>query len=47
MVVDEDRGHLLIVTLVGPGATERLRAATIAVAGQVLSYHQGAVTEAS
>ena len=35
MVVDEDQGYLLGVTLVGPGATELLHAATIAVAGQV------------
>lgn len=35
MVVDEDRGHLLGVTLVGPGVTEMLHSATIAVAGQV------------
>lgn len=35
MVVDADRGHLLGVTLVGPGVTEMLHAATIAVAGQV------------
>jgi dihydrolipoamide dehydrogenase len=35
MLVDEDHGYLLGVTLVGPGATELLHAATIAVAGQV------------
>ncbi|OBG38757.1 NAD(P)/FAD-dependent oxidoreductase [Mycobacterium sp. E3198] len=35
MVVDVDRGHLLGVTLVGPGVTEMLHSATIAVAGQV------------
>ncbi|OBJ49827.1 NAD(P)/FAD-dependent oxidoreductase [Mycobacterium sp. 1423905.2] len=35
MVVDVDRGHLLGLTLVGPGVTELLHAATIAVAGQV------------
>ncbi|BBY24413.1 dihydrolipoyl dehydrogenase family protein [Mycobacterium stomatepiae] len=35
MVVDEDQRHLLGVTLVGPGATEMLHSATIAVAGQV------------
>ncbi len=35
MVVDSDRGHLLGVTLVGPGITELLHSATIAVAGQV------------
>jgi pyruvate/2-oxoglutarate dehydrogenase complex dihydrolipoamide dehydrogenase (E3) component len=35
MVVDEDRGHLLGVTRVGPGVTEMLHSATIAVAGQV------------
>lgn len=35
MVVDVDNGHVLGVTLVGPGVTEMLHAATIAVAGQV------------
>jgi pyruvate/2-oxoglutarate dehydrogenase complex dihydrolipoamide dehydrogenase (E3) component len=35
MVVDVVRGHLLGVTLVGPGVTEMLHSATIAVAGQV------------
>lgn len=35
MVVDVDQGHLLGVTLVGPGVTELLHSATIAVAGQV------------
>lgn len=35
MVVDEDQRYLLGVTLVGPGATEMLHSATIAVAGQV------------
>lgn len=35
MVVDVDRGHLLGVTMVGPGVTELLHSATIAVAGQV------------
>ena len=35
MVVDLDRQHLLGVTLVGPGVTEMLHSATIAVAGQV------------
>ena len=35
MVVDLDRGHLLGVTLVGPGVTELLHSATVAVAGQV------------
>ena len=35
MVVDVDRGHLLGMTLVGPGVTELLHSATIAVAGQV------------
>ncbi|ORW96521.1 pyridine nucleotide-disulfide oxidoreductase [Mycobacterium sp. IEC1808] len=35
MVVDADRGHLLGVTLVGPGVTEMLHSATIAVAGEV------------
>jgi pyruvate/2-oxoglutarate dehydrogenase complex dihydrolipoamide dehydrogenase (E3) component len=34
-VVDLDRGHLLGMTLVGPGVTELLHSATIAVAGQV------------
>lgn len=35
MVVDVDRGHLLGVTMVGPGAAELLHSATVAVAGQV------------
>ncbi len=35
MVVDVDRGHLLSVTMVGPGAAELLHSATVAVAGQV------------
>ncbi|OBH31018.1 pyridine nucleotide-disulfide oxidoreductase [Mycobacterium sp. E342] len=35
MVVDLDRERLLGVTLVGPGVTEMLHSATIAVAGQV------------
>ena len=35
MVVDVDRGHPLGVTLVGPGVTEMLHSATIAVAGRV------------
>lgn len=35
MVVDADGGRLLGVTLVGPGVTEMLHSATIAVAGQV------------
>jgi pyruvate/2-oxoglutarate dehydrogenase complex dihydrolipoamide dehydrogenase (E3) component len=35
MVVDQDGGHLLGVTLIGPGVTEMLHSATIAVAGQV------------
>jgi pyruvate/2-oxoglutarate dehydrogenase complex dihydrolipoamide dehydrogenase (E3) component len=35
MVVDADRGHLLGVTLVGPGVAEMLHSATVAVAGQV------------
>ncbi|ORB73669.1 dihydrolipoyl dehydrogenase family protein [Mycobacterium scrofulaceum] len=35
MVVDLDREHLLGVTLVGPGVTEMLHSATIAVAGEV------------
>lgn len=35
MVVDLDSGHLLGVTMVGPGVTELLHSATIAVAGQV------------
>jgi len=34
-VVDLDQGYLLGVTLVGPGVTELLHSATIAVAGQV------------
>lgn len=35
MVVDLDRGHLLGVTFVGPGVSELVTSATIAVAGQV------------
>lgn len=35
MVVDVDTRHVLGVTMVGPGVTELLHAATIAVAGQV------------
>jgi len=35
MVVDVDRGHLLGVTFVGPGSSELLHSATVAVAGQV------------
>jgi pyruvate/2-oxoglutarate dehydrogenase complex dihydrolipoamide dehydrogenase (E3) component len=35
MVVDADRDHLLGVTFVGPGVSELLHSATIAVAGQV------------
>lgn len=35
MVVGVDKGHLLGVTLVGPGVTELLHAATVAVAGRV------------
>lgn len=35
MVVDLDRGNLLGITFVGPGVTELLHSATIAVAGQV------------
>jgi pyruvate/2-oxoglutarate dehydrogenase complex dihydrolipoamide dehydrogenase (E3) component len=35
MVVDLDRGHLLGMTFVGPGVSELLHSATIAVAGQV------------
>jgi pyruvate/2-oxoglutarate dehydrogenase complex dihydrolipoamide dehydrogenase (E3) component len=35
MVVDEDQRYPLGVTLVGPGVTEMLHSATIAVAGQV------------
>lgn len=35
MVVDEDRGCLLGMSLVGPGVAEMLHSATIAVAGQV------------
>lgn len=35
MVVDVDHGHLLGVTMVGPGVSELLHSATIAVAGRV------------
>jgi pyruvate/2-oxoglutarate dehydrogenase complex dihydrolipoamide dehydrogenase (E3) component len=35
MVVDLDRGHLLGVTFVGPGVSELLHSATIAVAGEI------------
>ncbi|MGB8791641.1 MAG: NAD(P)/FAD-dependent oxidoreductase, partial [Mycobacterium sp.] len=35
MVVDVDRGYLLGVTMVGPGVSELLHSATIAVAGRV------------
>ena len=35
MVVDQDRGHLLGLTMVGPGVTEMLHSATIAIAGEV------------
>lgn len=35
MVVDADRGYLLGVTFVGPGVSELLHSATVAVAGQV------------
>jgi pyruvate/2-oxoglutarate dehydrogenase complex dihydrolipoamide dehydrogenase (E3) component len=35
MVVDRDHGHVLGVTFVGPGVSELLHSATIAVAGQV------------
>ncbi|HEY2264274.1 MAG TPA: FAD-dependent oxidoreductase [Streptosporangiaceae bacterium] len=35
MVVDEDHGYVLGVTLIGPGVEELLHSATIAVAGQV------------
>jgi dihydrolipoamide dehydrogenase len=35
MVVDEDHGYALGVTLVGPGVEELLHSATVAVAGQV------------
>jgi pyruvate/2-oxoglutarate dehydrogenase complex dihydrolipoamide dehydrogenase (E3) component len=35
MVVDEDHGYLLGVTMVGPGVEELIYSATIAVAGQV------------
>ncbi|MCW2858471.1 MAG: putative oxidoreductase [Actinoallomurus sp.] len=35
MVVDLDRGHLLGVTFVGPGISELLHSATIAVAGEI------------
>jgi pyruvate/2-oxoglutarate dehydrogenase complex dihydrolipoamide dehydrogenase (E3) component len=34
-VVDEDRGYLLGLTMVGPGTAEMLHSATVAVAGQV------------
>jgi pyruvate/2-oxoglutarate dehydrogenase complex dihydrolipoamide dehydrogenase (E3) component len=35
MVVDVDHGYLLGVTFVGPGVSELLHSATIAVAGRV------------
>jgi pyruvate/2-oxoglutarate dehydrogenase complex dihydrolipoamide dehydrogenase (E3) component len=35
MVVDEDHGYLLGVTMVGPGVEELIYSATVAVAGQV------------
>jgi pyruvate/2-oxoglutarate dehydrogenase complex dihydrolipoamide dehydrogenase (E3) component len=35
MVVDRDRGHLLGVTFVGPGVSELLHSATVAVAGEI------------
>ena len=35
IVVDEDHGHLLGVTFVGPGVEQLIHSATIAVAGQV------------
>jgi dihydrolipoamide dehydrogenase len=35
MVVDEDRGYLLVVTFVGPGVEELIHSATVAVVGQV------------
>jgi len=35
MVIDEDHGHLLGVTFVGPGVEQLIHSATIAVAGQV------------
>jgi dihydrolipoamide dehydrogenase len=35
MVVDADRGYLLGMTFVGPGVSELLHSATVAVAGQV------------
>lgn len=35
MVVDEDHGYLLGVTVVGPGVEELIHSATIAVAGQI------------
>ncbi|MGP3922390.1 dihydrolipoyl dehydrogenase family protein [Streptomyces sp. 8N616] len=35
MVVDLDRGHLVGVTFVGPGVSELLQSATVAVAGEV------------
>ena len=58
MVVDADRGYVLGVTMVGPGATELLHAATVAIAGQVpidrlwargtlLPDNQGAMAEAA
>jgi len=35
MVVDEDHGRLLGVTMVGPGVEELIHSATVAVASQV------------
>ena len=35
MVVDEDHGYLLGVTMIGPGVEELIHSATVAVAGQV------------
>ncbi|MGV9848263.1 dihydrolipoyl dehydrogenase family protein [Streptomyces sp. NPDC003442] len=35
MIVDLDRGHLIGVTFVGPGVSELLHSATVAVAGEV------------
>jgi pyruvate/2-oxoglutarate dehydrogenase complex dihydrolipoamide dehydrogenase (E3) component len=35
MIVDVDHGYLLGVTFVGPGVSELLHSATVAVAGRV------------
>jgi pyruvate/2-oxoglutarate dehydrogenase complex dihydrolipoamide dehydrogenase (E3) component len=35
MVVDEDHGCLLGVTMVGPGVEDLIHSATVAVAGQI------------